>query len=446
MQKPEPKKNLISLFFALIFLTSAPIFALDLKDINDTLSDVFSSLSDDNAGTTIFRSLNIPTGGRAESLGTAVTGLCDDISFFDYNPAGSSVLKNSEAAICHNAWIADSAMETIEGTTRFNNLGLGAQFKCFYVPFSEYNLYGDKVAGNYYSETSLTLNMAYNFLAGYNFKGIALGFNVRGTWRNMPDYTDNKTDEIKTGSGLEQSALGLMADMGLLTRFNLAKYFNSAEPNFTAGLSFSNIGIAFTGLKSDFQADDSLPTRINVGFSYRIMKPILITGEFRQPVNMFKIKSSELWSVASGIEINVTNFFDFDAGFLLQGANPRFSLGSQFDVKGIKMSVNYTLDLTSSFNPVNHISLSAKILMGDHGRAQIQKEVQERYAEGLHLYSKGSRKDIEAAIQKWQEAKDLSKQIGIKYDPAIEAIYTARTLMELHDQINTFGTLDSEKK
>ncbi len=38
--------------------------ALDLQDINNKLSDVFDSLSDDNAGTTVFLSLNIPTGGR----------------------------------------------------------------------------------------------------------------------------------------------------------------------------------------------------------------------------------------------------------------------------------------------------------------------------------------------------------------------------------------------
>ncbi|MBQ6058235.1 MAG: UPF0164 family protein [Treponema sp.] len=416
--------------------------ALDLQDINNKLSDVFDSLSDDNAGTTVFRSLNIPTGGRVESLGTSFTGLADDISFFDYNPAASSVLKNTETAFFHNSWIADSAMESLQATTRFNNLGLGAQLKCFYVPFSEYNLYGDKVAASYYSETSFALNASYNFLSGYNFKGIALGFNVRGSWRNMPDYTDNQTDEIKSGSGFSQSALGLMADAGLLMRFNFIKTFNTTDPNLTFGLALNNIGLAFTGLNTEFELDDSLPTRVSVGLSYRLFKPVLFTVEFRKPVNLLDFKSSEMWSLASGAEFNITKFFDFELGFCLQGANPRFSMGSQFDVKGVKMNINYSLDLTSSFNPVNHISLGAKLNLGDKGRSNIQSQVQLRYAEGIELYSKGSRNDIENAIQKWQEAKELSKNIGIRYDPAIEAINTARQLLLIHDEINAFGTLE----
>jgi len=434
-------KKIISLI--LIFsVLEALSFSFSISDISGRLSDVFESFSDDNEGTTIFRSLNIPTGGRAESLGTAVTALCDDISFFDYNPAGSSVLEQTEIALFHNAWIADSAMETLEGTMRINNFGMGLQFKCFYVPFTEYNLFGDKVAGNYYSETSLTMNMSYNFFAGYNFKGISLGYNVRGSWRNIPNYTDNQDDKVIDGSGFSQSSLGLMGDVGLLVRFNFFKHFNDLDPNLNFGLSINNIGLAFTGLNSEFQVDDALPTRINAGFAYRMMKNIIFTGEFRQPVNLLNIVSSERFSIASGVELNVTSFFDFEAGFLITGGNPRLSMGSQFLVKGVKMNINYTLDLTSSFNPVNHISLSARLLLGDRGRNTIKSEVQNKYAQGVNLYAQGKREDIVAAIQKWTEARDLSKTIGIKYDPAIEAIKTAQNLLDVHDKINAFGTLD----
>ena len=194
----------------------------------------------------------------------------------------------------------------------------GRQQRRVYVPFSEYNLYGDKTAASYYSETSFAINASYNFLAGYNFKGIALGFNVRGSWRSMPDYTDNQTDEIKSGSGLSQSALGLMADAGLLMRFNFIKLFNSTDPNLTFGLALNNIGLAFTGLNTEFELDDSLPTRVSAGLSYRLFKPVLFTAEFRKPVNLLDFKSSETWSLASGAEFNITKFFDFELGFCLQ--------------------------------------------------------------------------------------------------------------------------------
>ena len=429
-------------FLTLLLFCSTSVSALDLIDVNSKLSDVFSSFDDDNEGTTVFRSLNIPAGGRAESLGTAVTGLCDDITFFDYNPAGSAVLDNTELAFFHNAWIADSAMETLQGTIRQNNLGLGLQLKCFYVPFTEYNLFGDKVAGSYYSETSAAFNMSYNFLSGYNFKGLALGYTVRAAWRSMPDYTDNQTDEIKSGSGLAQSAFGAMADLGLLVRFNLFKHFDSTDPNFKFGLAVNNIGLALTGFSSELQLDDSLPTRLSTGFSYRPFKNLLFTGEFRQPVNLLDIKSTQKFSFATGAEINVTKFFDFEAGFQLSGANPRFSIGSQFDIKGIKMNVNYTLDLTSSFNPVNHISLAARLVTGDRGRSKVKAAVNRKYAEGVTLYAKGDRENIRRAIEKWDEARTLSKTIGIKFDPAIEAMTAAMELLSAHDKINSFGTLE----
>ena len=217
-----------------------------MSDAGSTLADVFEWATDDNEGLTTFRSLNIPVGGRSESLGSACTALCDDISFFDYNPAASSVLPQTELAVFHNAWIADSAMETISATSRDGNFGYGAQVKCFYVPFSEYNLYGDRVGGSYYTETSATLNASYNFLAGYDFKGLAVGVNTRFSWRGAPDYTDNQTDEIISGSGLEQSALAVMADLGILLRFNFLKNFADRNPNLSFGLSLNNAGAAFT--------------------------------------------------------------------------------------------------------------------------------------------------------------------------------------------------------
>src|SRR5574344_129089 len=218
-------------FFILIFQVLIFAFftfnahSLSLIDIDGTLSDVFEGLVDDNEGSTSFHSLLIPSGGRAESLGTAYTGLSD------YNPSASSVLKETEISVFHNHWSSDSAVETLSATTRFNHFGIGASLKCFYVPFSEINIFGEKVASNYYSETMAALNISYNFLAGYTFKGIAVGANLKSSFRSVPDYTDDDTNAIISGSGLSQSAIGFMGDFGMLLRFNFAKFYSSREPN-----------------------------------------------------------------------------------------------------------------------------------------------------------------------------------------------------------------------
>jgi len=433
------KTSKLSILLLFLTILLSQVSAIDLTDATSRLSEIFYSTVDSNEGTTSFRSLNIPSGGRAESLGTAYTALADDISFFDYNPAASSVLKNTEFSVYHNSWISDSSMETLAGTIRNGNLGMGAQIRCFYVPFTEYNIFGDRVAGSYYSETTATLNMAYNFLAGYNFKGLAVGMNLKGAWRSIPDYTDNDTDQIISGSGLAQSGAAVMGDLGMLLRFNAGKFYSSRDPNLHIGVSLMNAGAAFTGFGSKSSTgiilDDPLPTRISAGVSYQMIKPVILTLEFRQPINIQSLSKSGKWSAGTGLSIQVTDFFAVLSGFLLQGGNPRISLGSQFELSKIIMNVNYTFDLTTSLNPVNHISLSAKINFGDRGRKTLSDAVDSYYNEGLEYYAHGQ---LDKAIDSWNKALAIDK----RFDPAIEAIQTAQKALDLYQHIIDIQSLD----
>lgn len=167
---------LITLF---LVLTILPLGALSLTDVTVSLDDIFSPFVDKNEGLTSFRSLMIPSGGRAESMGGAFTGLADDISYINYNAAASSVLQNSQASVFHNSWIADSNYETLSVTLRRGDFGFGAAFSCFYVPFTEYDIFGTRASSGYYTESVAAANCSYNFLSGYNFKGLALGFTLK---------------------------------------------------------------------------------------------------------------------------------------------------------------------------------------------------------------------------------------------------------------------------
>ena len=141
------RKNVRVVLFFFLTLALEPCGALDFSDVYLSMADIFATLVSGDEGLTTFRSLNIPMGGRAEALGTAYTGLADDISFIDYNPAGSALLEKTELAFFHNAWIADSALETLAWSSRYAHLGLGAALKFFYVPFTEYNMFGERVSG-----------------------------------------------------------------------------------------------------------------------------------------------------------------------------------------------------------------------------------------------------------------------------------------------------------
>lgn len=360
---------------------------------------------------TSFPSLNIPAGGRCESLGTAMTAMCDDPSFMDYNPAVSSILKETQAAVFHNSQISGGSMETITGTTRFNNFGTGFQLKTFFSPRSKDNL----------SETSLAINTSYNFFSGYDFKGLAAGISLRSTWRNMPDYTDS-------------SALAFTADFGLLMRFNFFKEFTSDMPNLSVGLAANNIGFFLTGFKSGLKTEKNLPSKISAGLSYRPIKKLLVNLEFRQPINLKNILLSESFAVAAGLEFSFTDFFDVEGGILFQDGKTKLSTGTQFSFRKIQMSLSYACTLDSTTQE-HSVSLAAKINLGDKGRAQNDEQVKKLYAEGIELYAKGEKENMLKAIEKWEEAKKLSASTGIKFDPAIKAIKTAKELISLHQQI-----------
>lgn len=414
---------------AVLLTLQLNIFALDYSSVTNTLSDIFYTRIDENEGTTTFRSLLIPFGGRTESLGSAYTGYCNDVSYLQFNPAAGAIQDETQLALYHNHWIADSRMESIAFTTRNKNLSIGSFVSCFYVPFTEYNLFGDRVAGSYYTETTGGINISYNFLAGYNFKGIAVGTTIKGGWRGMPDYTDKDTNSIISGSGLEQSALAAMADIGVMMQFNFLKFYSSREPNVRIGFSVMNLGAAFTGFGSSggVVLDDALPTVIATGMSLRFIKPVTISVDLKTPINIQTGTAYRL-NESLGVEIQFAKFLAFMLGFQIKGANPAFSSGFEFEVSKIRLNFNYTLDFTSSLNPLNRVSISAKLLLGDRGRSLVQNEIDVLYRQGLTYYSQG----------KWQEAIDSWEkilEINRRYDPAKLGIASARSQIEMFEKI-----------
>ncbi len=430
------KKKLLLFLFVFSVLTPF-LYSYDYADFYETLTDAFASSIDPNAGSTTFRSLTIPFGGRSEAMGSAYTAVSDDIAFLNYNPAISAVLPNTELGVFHNAWIADSAIDTIAFSQREGNFGYGASLKSFYVPFTEYSILGERVSQGYYSESVGLLNIAYNFLSGYYFKGISVGANFKFAFRGVPDYADDDTGEIIIDSGLNQSAIAFMGDLGFLMRFNLGKLYSSREPNFNVGLALTNAGASFVGIGSQLVLEDPLPTQAAIGFSYKILRPITFTFDYQQPLNLFNIAQSEQAAFAFGFEGTITDFFSVQSGFLLKGGNPKFSLGSEIDWSNLTFSLSYSLDLTTSFAPVNRISLSAKMNLGDRGRAELQETVDNLYNQGLNYYVEGQ---FTEAIIIWEQALELFPL----FDPAISGIRSANQSIELRNTIQDTQNLDAD--
>jgi tetratricopeptide (TPR) repeat protein len=398
----------------IIFLCLAlpPAGIADSSDAYGSIADYLDSIYgvDGNAGLTAFPVLNIPMGGRSEGMASAFAAVSDDVSFIEYNPAGSSMLARSELAFFHNNWIADTKLEGAAYATRIGHLGLAGGAKWLYTPFTEYNLYGERVSKGYYSEAVAILNGSYNFFPGYYFSGVSLGMNLKGAFRFMPDYTDNN-DNIIADSGWSQSAAMVMADFGVLTRFNLFKFYSSRERNASAALVLRNFGPP--------AMKDPLPTVAGAAVSYKPLRPLLLSFDFSWPINLADPSLPEKPYFALGASAAVTGFLSMRAGVLVKAGSSRLALGSAIILNKIALDVNYTLDLLTQLQPLNRVSIGVRLDMGDQGRQRRSDLVDNLYLTGLDAYAQGRYAEAES---KWEEALRLDP----RYDPARESLEMLR--------------------
>ena len=420
-------KKLFQILFIFFLCAGLPLWA-DSADSYGSISDYLDSIYsiDDNAGLTAFPVLNVPMGGRSEGMASAFTAVCDDISFIEYNPAGSSMLPRSEVAFFHNNWIADTKVEGAVFTSRIRNLGLSAGAKWLYTPFTEYNLYGERVSKGYYSEAVAILNASYNFLAGYYFSGLSVGVNLKGAFRFVPDYADAE-DNVIAGSGRSQSAAMAMGDIGALTRINLFKFYYSQEKNTSFALVAKNLGPP--------ALEDPLPTVFCAALSYKPLRPLLFAFDFSVPLNLTEPQLSEKPYFSVGTAINVTNFLSMRAGILFKAGSTRLAVGSAITLNKIALDVNYTLDLLTQLQPLNRISIGVRFDLGDQGRQTVVERVNNLYLTGLEAYSSGRYNE---ARDNWEEALRLSP----RFDPARESLKIMSDLEAVERRIDELQRLD----
>lgn len=410
------KHGLSVLALSVLSLFSASAQRLQLSSAYELLVNLFPI--DENKGRTVFLSTRIPMGGTAESMGSAYTAVCLDASFLERNPAGSAVLPNTELALYHNNWIADTRIEGLVYTSRFGPLGIALGGKWLYLPFTEYEDFGYRVTTGYYSEMVAIANASWHLFPGYYFYGLAVGANAKLAYRSMPDYGD-ENGVVIPGSGASQSAVAIMIDAGLLTRFNFLKLYSSREKNFSVGLSLKNLGPPSLG--------EALPSEATVGLAWSPLRPFMYSFDLTKPFNLVNLSESEKLYFGIGYAMNLTSFWDLQAGLLIKGG-PRLTLGSSIRVNPLVLVVNYTLDLTTQTTPLNRLSIEARFDMGDSGRREKQRQVDDLYILGLEAYARG---DIEQAVGLWQEALDMNPY----FDPAREGIETARAALRLQQRV-----------
>ena len=415
-------KVLSKLLFIIFFSISLPVFSSGYSSISKAF-DIFTNLHEGEVG---FRSLLIHSGGRMAALNGAFTALANDITFFETNPAGSATLRQTELAFFHNAWIADSHLDTLSYSMRTGNLGYGASLRCFYIPFTEYDSYGDKVSSGYYSETFTSFNIAYNFFNGYKFKGLSLGSSLKFGIVSFPpfqgqiDENEKTILKIRKQNASSQMSFAVLLDIGMQFRGNFHKNFDSKEPNIFFGITIKNLGPPIKG--------DIAPTSFSLGFAYQPFKIFTFSFDLSCPMNILNIKHSEKPFGSLGLMFNITKYFNLLSGFGIRGGNPRFTFGGEVNFSNIQISANYTLDLTSQTTALNHVVVGIKILLGDRGRGEIEDKLESMYIEGLHLYKD---KKYKEAITIWEEILKINRY----FEPAKSGIKSAKNMQLLQTEL-----------
>ena len=427
-------KHPLTLCIIIFLFLTGTVTALDFSpggygSISDYLNSIYGP--DPNAGLTAFPVLNVPMGGRSQGMAGAFSAVSDDISFIEYNPAGSSMLSKSELAFFHNNWIADTKVEGAAWASRYNDLGFAAAGKWLYTPFTEYNIFGERVSKGYYSEGVAILNVSYNFFRTYYFSGLSVGGSLKGAFRLMPDFTDaddinNNKGTIISGSGLDQSAFMVMADIGALTRFNFLKPYVSRDKNTSAALVLRNFGPP--------SMKEPLPSVLTAALAYKPLRPLVFSFDFSVPMNFVDIKLSEKPYWALGIAGDITNFLSMRTGLMGKAGSVRIALGSAVNLKNIALDINYTLDLLTQIQPLNRVSMGVRLNLGDQGRMDTSRRTDELYLAGLDAYS---RADYETARACWQEALRLDPH----YDPAREALNVINKTIGVEERIKEMTTL-----
>ncbi len=394
----------------LFILSAIPIYGAGVSE--DTFHDWYGEFGDylepervKNTGLTVFPTLLIPIGGEYEGMGTAYTAVGRDSSFLEANPAASSGLEYTELSLYHNNLIADTNMEGMVYTTRFDNLGIGVGGKHLHVPFTSYDDFGAQLGTARYTETIMAANLSYNFFRSFYFHGVSAGANVKAAYRNIPDRI-----------APDQSAAAVMGDLGLLTRFHFLKFHSSQNPNFSVGTTLRNVGPPVL--------DEPLPAMWSTGIAWSPFRPVTLAADYNVPLILFSDLPPPEPGYAVGAAVTVTDFFTLRSGFLMHGGNPRFTMGGSVGLAAMTLTVNYTLDMTTQLTAFDRFSVHAGFTFSDRGRGERQDTVRQLYLDALQSFAAG---ELERTI----ELTDRALAIDPTFQPAAETRAMASRMRDL---------------
>jgi hypothetical protein len=211
-------------------------------------------------------------GARPAALGGAFTALSDDANAPAYNPAGISLMTQSEMTFMYARLFQGVNFYSGEDTSR---LGLG-YFS--YVPTILDKRYGSYaiswtnfVATNLYREDSFSLSAAdsYEFDSLRNSPILSYGGNIKFLRRSFSTDQRTDSDPVFRSGGSDSNALAF--DLGLMFHPHL---------NLLPGLKIGAVAQNFNEPNIGLSTTDRVPARYSLGFAYQDPAMPLVNPSF----------------------------------------------------------------------------------------------------------------------------------------------------------------------
>jgi hypothetical protein len=332
-------RDRFAIITCLLLLLPSALFG-ELPEFYTGILDAAAGHEEQNAGLRVFPILLIPMGGSRQSMGTAYTAVTGDLGFIEANPAGSAGYGPLEVALFHREWVAQAAVESVVFAASVGPVGFGSAGKFFYSPFTAYDESGERDGSGYFVEYLGILNTSV-FLVSLPRFSFSVGASAKIVGR-----------QVQRSIAQNQSAYAFPLDIGLLARARLADFSRTERQNLSAGVALKDVGQLVAAL------DAPLPTQIAAGIAYSPLDPLLVSVDFTLPISLYPSRfAAETYSVATGIEADITDFLSIQTGASLQAENLRLAIGGTVRYSGFTVSVAYSVDVIGGVSPLNTMSV-----------------------------------------------------------------------------------------
>lgn len=272
-------------------------------------------------GTTAATFLQLDTSPRVIGMGGSFTGLADDMSAIEYNPAGAAYLKQNEFTLMDASWIQDINYD-------YGALALPFAFGTISADF--FYLNAGSFQGYKFASDGITPVSTGTFTAADMYGTIAYS-------RKILDYLSAGLSVKFLNEVISTYSTGSVA-------VGLSAFYQSPLPGLDVGLSINNLGPS-----EGFQQGYALPANFRLGVGYKPTQDISVDSDYVQYFN-----TVGTWSIGGEYAYRILVFrlgYKFQGGVDYNqteaGYGPAAAAGLSFGM-GLRLFKNYSADYAYS--------------------------------------------------------------------------------------------------